>query len=139
MHRAVQTHNTRRTAWCQHLLSAVALSALAACGGGGDSTPATSNTPPADNTAVTLRGTVATGAAVSGTVTAKDANGLVRTGSISADGSYRIDVTGLQAPFLLRAVGTVGNKQIVLTAPVTAADFNSTINITPLSDLLQCP
>jgi len=136
MPRAVHPYPTRRTAWCQHLLSAMALSALAACGGGGDGTPATSNTPPADNTAVTLSGTVATGAAVSGTVTAKDANGLVRTGSISADGSYRIDVTGLQAPFLLRAVGTVGNKQIVLTAPVTAADFNSTINITPLSDLL---
>jgi hypothetical protein len=138
MSRAVPQHTVRPThinAWCQHLLSAMALSALAACGGGGDNTPSTT-TPEPGSAAITLSGTVATGAAVSGTVTAKDANGLVRTGTIAADGSYRIDVSGLQAPFLLRAVGTVGNKQIVLTAPVTAADFNSTINITPLSDLL---
>jgi len=138
MPRAVHPRSIRHTRWGQHLLSAMALSALAACGGGGGSAPeaSTSKDPVVDKTPVTLSGTVATGAAVSGTVTAKDANGLVRTGTIAADGSYRIDVTGLQAPFLLRAVGTVGNKQIVLTAPVSAADFNSTINITPLSDLI---
>jgi hypothetical protein len=138
MPRAVHPRSIRHTRWGQHLLSAMALSALAACGGGGGSAPeaSTSKDPVVDKTPVTLSGTVATGAAVSGTVTAKDANGLVRTGTIAADGSYSIDVTGLQAPFLLRAVGTVGNKQIVLTAPVTAADFNSTINITPLSDLI---
>jgi hypothetical protein len=138
MPRAVHQRSIRHTRWGQHLLSAMVLSALAACGGGGGSAPeaSTSKDPVVDKTPVTLSGTVATGAAVSGTVTAKDANGLVRTGTIAADGSYRIDVTGLQAPFLLRAVGTVGNKQIVLTAPVSAADFNSTINITPLSDLI---
>jgi hypothetical protein len=138
MPRAVHPRSIRHTRWGQHLISAMALSVLAACGGGGGSAPeaSTSKDPVVDKTPVTLSGTVATGAAVSGTVTAKDANGLVRTGTIAADGSYSIDVTGLQAPFLLRAVGTVGNKQIVLTAPVTAADFNSTINITPLSDLI---
>jgi hypothetical protein len=137
MSRAVPQPFTRSPLWCQHWLSALALSALAACGGGGDTTPTASiDSPEQGSVAVTLSGTVATGAAVSGTVTAKDANGQTRTGTIAADGSYRIDVSGLQAPFLLRAVGTVGNKQIVLTAPITASDFNGTINITPLSDLL---
>jgi len=125
---ALQANATAR--WASHLISAVALATLAACGGGGGSdTPATT-------TQSTVSGTVATGAAVSGTVYIKDAAGAIRSASIAADGSYTIDVTGLQAPLLLKAVGTVNGKAVTLLAPVTADNLNGTVNITPLSDLI---
>lgn len=124
-------HRANATArWASHLITAVALATLAACGGGGGS-----NTPAA-NTQSTVSGTVATGAAVSGTVTVKDATGAIKSAPIAADGSYSIDVTGLQAPLLLKAVGTVNGKAVTLLAPVTADNLNGTVNITPLSDLI---
>lgn len=133
MSRTVHLHTapTPRYTWGWNALTAITLATLTACGGGGGSDSTT--TPAA---IVSIQGTVATGAAVSGTVTLKDARMVERNGVINADGSYTIDATGMQAPFLLRAVGTAGNKQIVLVAPVTASDSNGTVNITPLSDLI---
>lgn len=109
-----------------------AVSMLAACGGGESSGPGTS----APVAAVTISGTAAAGAPIIGQVTVKDANGMMRTTDIRSDGSYSISVSGLTAPFLFRAQGQVGGRQIIVTSAATSADLNGTINITPFTDLI---
>ena len=104
---------------------------LAACGGGGsgdddDSAPA----------ARTLSGTAAAGAALIGTVTVKGALGNTRSALIEADGSYEVDVTGLTAPYRLRASGTVGGKTYKLHSYAEEADVGGNVNITPFTDLI---
>lgn len=110
-------------------LLAAGIGLLAACGGGGGS----GDTPAAT---VTISGTAAAGAPVIGQVTVKDALGVMRAVDIKSDGSYSVDVTGMQAPFLFRAVGYVGGREVRLTSAATAADINGTINITPFTDLM---
>lgn len=110
-------------------LLAAGIGLLAACGGGGGG----GNTPAAT---VTISGTAAAGAPIIGQVTVKDALGVMRTVNIKSDGSYSVDVTGMQAPFLFSAVGYVGGREVRLTSAATAADINGTINITPFTDLM---
>jgi hypothetical protein len=106
---------------------------LAGCGGGGGggngaTTPATS----------TLSGTASAGAPIIGTVTIRDSDPATadKTVTIAADGHYTVDVTGLTAPFMLRADGTVGGRSYSLFSAAAAADVNGTINVTPLTDLI---
>jgi hypothetical protein len=47
-----------------------------------------------------------------------------------------VDVTGMTAPFVFRAEGTVGGDTYVIHSGATSADINGTINITPLTDLI---
>lgn len=76
----------------------VALS-LAACGGGGGG----STQAPAPVVAQTVSGVAATGLPIYGTVTLRDAHGVIRGPvATAADGSFTIDVTGLAAPFMLK-------------------------------------
>ena len=84
----------------------------------------------------TLTGTAAGGAAIVGTVTIKDALGATRSELIEADGTYSVDVTGLTAPFRLRAEGTVGGKNYKLHSYAEEATLDSTVNITPFTDLI---
>lgn len=109
-----------------------AVSMLAACGGGESSGPGTS----APIAAVTISGTAAAGAPIIGQVTVKDANGVMRTTDIRSDGSYSISVSGLTAPFVFRAQGQVGGREVILVSAATSADVNGTINITPFTDLI---
>jgi hypothetical protein len=95
--------------------------------------PAPVETPAAKTT---LEGTAAGGAPVVGQVTVKDANGKLLTTNIESNGHYSIDVTGLTAPFLLRAVGTVGGRNVYYVSAATEADVDGTINITPFTDLI---
>lgn len=125
------------------------LISLAACGGGGGGggggfagfpvlgggTSAPPASEPAGPTAVTFSGTAASGLPLSGTVTVKDAKGATKTVTL-VDGNYSIDVTGMTAPFVFRAEGTVGGQRTVIHSAATAADANGTINITPLTDLV---
>lgn len=112
------------------MTSAIATAVLlAACGGGSGSDPAGSR-------ARTLSGTAAAGLPLVGSVTIKDANGVTRTVSIGGNGAYTIDVSGLSAPFLLRASGTAGGATYVVHSAATSADVNGNINITPLTDLI---
>lgn len=83
---------------------------------------------------VQLSGTAAKGAPiVNATITAKDRNGTVRTGTTDATGKFTLDVTGLTAPYLLK-----------VTAPTvpTPTDYYSVgiasgiVNITPFTDLI---
>lgn len=105
---------------------------LSACGDGNSSSAPAPN--PISST--TLSGTAATGAPMIGQVTVKDANGVMRTTDIRLDGTYTVDVDGLTAPFLLRAQGTVGGREVRLVSAASAADVGGTINITPFTDLI---
>ena len=103
---------------------------LTACGGGGGGT-----TTPA---ASTIKGTASAGAPIIGTVTIKDSSTpfKTKTVTIAADGKYTIDVSGLTAPFMMSANGTVGGTTYNLYSAATSADINGTINVTPLTDLI---
>lgn len=83
-----------------------------------------------------LSGTAAAGAAIIGTVTVKGALGNQKSQLIEADGSYEVDVTGLTAPYRLRAQGTVGGKTYQLHSYAESATADTSVNITPFTDLI---
>jgi hypothetical protein len=143
---AKQFSKTTRTACAVALLVS-----LGACGGGGGGggggfggfpvaggNPPANNPPASDPPAVTVNfsGTAASGLPLTGTVTVKDAKGASKTVPLSANGDYKVDVTGMTGPFVFRAEGTVGGQRTVIHSAATAADANGTINITPLTDLV---
>jgi len=101
------------------LIASLSALLLAGCGGSaGSDTPA----------AVT--GVAAAGAPLVGTVSLKDSSlpAQERSAAISADGSFRIDLSGLQAPFLLRASSAARTLYSFASAGGVA-------NINPLSSL----
>lgn len=111
-------------------LLAVTTLLLSACGGDGDGSPAPSTM---------LSGTAAAGAPIIGSVTIKDSTAptaLTKTVSIAADGKYTVDVSGMMAPYMVRADGYVGGNEYHLYSAGTAADVGGTINVTPLTDLI---
>lgn len=101
----------------------ILLSTLAACGGS-DSDPSA--------TERYLSGTAAKGAAIVGTVTAVDANGVTATATIGTDGSFQVQVTGLVAPFMLQAEPSNGSDPVQYSF---AAALGDVANITPLTSL----
>jgi hypothetical protein len=80
-----------------------------------------------------ITGTAAVGAPIAGEqVTLTDHQGVRRTATTGADGSFVITTTGLQLPFLIRA-------QVGSSAPLYSAGVSSpegVINITPFTDLI---
>lgn len=104
---------------------------LAACGGSSDD-----NNGGGSTAARTLSGTAAAGAALIGTVTVKGALGNTTSSIIEADGNYNVDVTGLTAPYRLRATGHVGGKTYKLHSYAEEADIGGNVNITPFTDLI---
>ncbi|AMV71274.1 hypothetical protein JCM30471_31120 [Desulfuromonas carbonis] len=101
---------------------------LAGCGGGSSSSPQVT----------TLSGTAAAGAAIIGQVTVKDSSTPVKSKSavIEANGNYSVDVSGMTAPYVLRAEGTVGGRTYKLHSYAVAEDVGATVNITPFTDLI---
>lgn len=124
----------RVAAVARMLVLSSSIAMLAACGGGGSSGSDSDDS--VGGTEVTISGTAAAGAPIIGQVTVKDARGVMRTTDIRADGSYSVNVSGLTAPFVFRAQGQVGGRQVILTSAATSADVNGTINITPFTDLV---
>lgn len=110
--------------------------ALTACGGGGSSSDA--GTPPDVDPLTSITGVAAAGLPLIGTVTVRDANGVTRSDTLEAgdNGSYSIDVSGLTAPFVFRAVGHAGGREYVVHSAATEADVGGVINVTPLTDLV---
>jgi len=106
-----------------------AMLAVAGCGGGSGGS---AEVP----VATTLSGTAAAGAPIIGQVTVKGSLGVTKSALIEADGTYDVDVTGLTAPYRLRAVGTVGGKTYKLHSYAEAADVGGNVNITPFTDLI---
>lgn len=117
------------------LLLSSSIALLTACGGGGSSGSGADDAGSGAGSAI-ISGTAAAGAPIIGQVTVKAANGAMRTVDIRTDGSYSIDVSGMTAPFVFRAQGQVGGREIILVSAATSADINNTINITPFTDLI---
>jgi hypothetical protein len=108
---------------------------LSACGGGEKSTsqPSTGAGTPT-STSTRIAGVAATGAAMAAAnVTIKDSTGATRSTTTDADGNYAFDTTGLNAPFVIKAVG-LDNTSVYSVA--LASDLGGTINITPVSSLV---
>lgn len=103
--------------WLSLLVTAVILSG---CGGGGSSSTA-------------ISGTVATGAAVTGTVEVVDANGTTQSVTIGAGGAFSIDTSNLYAPIILRATGSGASAGTILYS--MADGVTGVFNITPLTHL----
>lgn len=96
--------------------------ALAGCFNG-DSSSGTS-------ASATLSGTAAAGAPLAGFVYVKDKNGVEVNVAIGGNGDYSISVTGMNAPFIIKAVPGSG-----ATLYSYAATANVTANVTPLTTL----
>jgi hypothetical protein len=91
----------------------------------------------ASSTPETISGKAAAGAPIVGTVWVKDSNGTVRNSAIELDGSYSLNVTGMTAPLLLNARGTVGGRTVNFSSIAQNADLGGNINITPFTDLIM--
>lgn len=113
---------------------------LVGCGGGGGTTttPAPGPIGGADKEVIStkLSGVAAAGAPLIGQVTVKGALGNTKSALIEADGTYTVDVTGLTAPYRLRAEGSVGGRTYKLHSYAESADLGGTVNITPFTDLI---
>ena len=79
-----------------------------------------------------LYGTAATGAATQGTVFVVDSVGDELSRPINADGSFRFDVRGMTAPFMLKTVADNGVDPDLFSY---SAEVNVAVNITPLTNL----
>lgn len=107
---------------------------VSACGGGGGDSSTSTSTQTTSPTSLTLvTGTAAAGSPIIGKVAVKDSTGAQRTVDIATDGSYSVDVAGMSAPFLFRATGTVGGRDVAYVSASTGA---GTVNITPFTDLI---
>lgn len=116
------------------LVAAVAVTlslAVAGCGGGGGGGGS-------GGASHKLKGVAAAGSPIIGQVTVKDSSAppKTKTVDIAADGGYSIDVSGMTAPFGLRADGHVGGREYHLYSAATSGDVGETINITPFTDLI---
>lgn len=113
---------------------------LAACSDSSTPSGISGTSSPPGTASTTISGTAAAGAPLVGTITVKDSKGAERSKTIdlAAAGAYSIDVTGLTAPFLLRASGTVGNTSLTYFSGTASVNpnGNGNVNITPLTDLI---
>ena len=131
------------------LLSATLIAVLTACGGGGgggsDVTSTAPETTPAVTPAVTpattpvasttLTGTAATGAALVGAeITVKDSKGASKTATADANGNFSVDVTGMTAPLIIRAVDLYAEQTYYAMAQTIPA--SNVINVTSITDSL---
>lgn len=104
--------------------AAVGIATLVACGGGGGGSTTSSGS--------TISGIAASGAAMVGTVKAKDSNGRVfGPVQIAADGRYTLNTQGGVAPFLIEATGNTGTYY-----SVTSASPIANLNVTPLTTMV---
>ena len=96
--------------------------------------------PPAVVQTVTLDGVAVTGRAfVGATVSVTDSTGKTVTApvNVGADGKYSVDVTGLTAPLVVFAKGTVGDNELTLVSAVVAAlpaSGSVSASVTPLTN-----
>ncbi|HAP67672.1 MAG TPA: hypothetical protein DCQ99_07820 [Nitrospinae bacterium] len=121
--------NTKK--WKMLFLCLAAPLVFTACGGGGGG----STTPTTTTTSQKVSGVAAAGLPVVGLVYLKDSASTPTTKGpteIGSDGSFSFDVTGLTAPFYLRAQGSVAGTSYDLYSATTSS---GTVNINPLTNL----
>ena len=109
----------------------IVLAVLAACGGGSSGS----------STATTLTGTAAIGAPMANAeVTLKDSDGNSQTTTADANGGFEFkDVSALKAPFILKAVATVGGEEKSLFSALDqkpTVGSSGVINVTPLTNAI---
>jgi hypothetical protein len=107
---------------------------LAGCGGGGSASGTAGGTGNTTPTSQLVTGVAATGSPLTGTVYLKDSSSPTKELStqINADGSFSFNVTGLTAPFILKAVGSANGQNYTLCSFTSAPGV---ANINPLSNL----
>jgi len=144
MHQQRASTSAVSTRLAKLVFSLTMAASLLACGGGDGGKPAAAVNMPPPSTAAGLQsgvltGTTATGAAwVGALVSVKDANGQVFLAAAPTDaqGSYRVNLTKAQAPYLIQARSSSPGNPVTLYSLATADDLNRTINISQLSNLL---
>ena len=113
----------------QFSLATLVLASLFACGGGSGTVAEAK-----------ISGVVAYGAPMANAmVTVTDSGGNSRTATTDSEGIYTLNLTGLTAPFLLKASGTAGDANreyaaLMVSAP--RAGETVTANVTPLTHAL---
>jgi mono/diheme cytochrome c family protein len=111
-------------------LSALSLM-LAGCGtgGSGGGTPSA----PAPASTATVTGVAASGSPLTGTAYLKDSSSPARelTAVIGDNGIFSFDVSGMQAPFILKATGTANGKDFTLYSFTSSS---GTANINPMTN-----
>ena len=97
---------------------------LFGCGGGSSNNISTKS----------VSGVAAAGAPLSGSVYLKDSStpATELSTTIAPDGSFSFDISGLKAPFLLKAIGTANGNDLTLFSLASASGI---ANINPLSNL----
>ena len=124
-----------KSPWRLFVMAAASMWVLASCGGGGGgAAPGPAPTP-----SVLITGTVASGTALSGTVSVYDSSSSaqprLQNSAIGTAGAYSVNVGGFTAPFLLQATGQIGGQG----TPVTLYSIGmgaGTVNITPITTLM---
>ena len=108
---------------------------IAGCGGGGSggSSGSTGPSPGVGVSSQTVRGVAATGSPLAGQVTLRDSSSARKdkVTVIADDGSFSIDVSDMQAPFVLKATGTADGARRVL---YSFAEGAGTANVNPLTN-----
>ena len=123
-----------------------AILALSACGGGGDTTAVTPTATPAPAAdppvaaalpkSVTLKGVAASGAPMADAkIVLTDATGKSVSSVADANGGFTLDATGLTAPFVVVATGTVGESTVSLVS-MQASAGSATVNVTPITNAI---
>lgn len=111
-----------------------ALLLLSACGGSsGGGSSGNDNTDPETESSTSIQGTAATGAAIDGSIYLRDSDGNPGDSiayTIEEDGSFAIEVTEFEPPFLLKARPDDGSMEQFSFAAETGLT-----NITPLTTL----
>lgn len=113
----------------QFSLATLVLASLLACGGGSGTVAETK-----------ISGVVAYGAPMANAmVTVTDSRGNSRTATTDSEGIYTLNLTGLTAPFFLKASGAAGDANREYTALMVSAPRageTGTANVTPLTHAL---
>ncbi len=109
------------------LSALVAATVVAACGGGSDTPP-----PPPPTATLSLQGTAATGAAISGAAVTAKCNGGTGTATTATNGTYAISLTAGTLPCTLKVTAAGGDLHSV----VAGSGATASANITPITQLI---
>ena len=128
------------------LMALTVISLLASCGGGGDGCSGSSfafgglggeickNNQASVPTVIS--GVTSGGGPIIGRVEITDNLGEIRGTPINADGTYKVDVSGMTGPFIVKAHGTVAGVPVTYYSAGTQEDVGGAINVTPFTDLI---
>ena len=129
----MKTNQLARRAAALTLPAVLSAVVLAGCGGGGDASPAATNT----DVTTTFSGVAAIGAALAGAavnITCASGSGTATT---SSTGSYSVNIKNITLPCALKAASSDGTTVLYSVTSATATSTNTQVaNITPLTQLL---